>query len=427
MKHLVQPGANLKLLPFMVISLFIISSCNRSQLNWYKGNIHTHSFWSDGDDFPERVSRWYHDNNYDFLAITDHNTILEGERWREFPKNHATLKKYLEEYGEDWVELRLHEEKEGVVNVRLKTLDEFRSLYEKPEDFLLIMGNEISNPHAVHLLALHQYDIIPAIKGTVEERERMIRETANNLQSFREESGKNVFPVLAHPNFTWAITAEMMINVPELRYFEVYNGHPRVHNDGDELRASTETIWDIVLTTRLTRGTGEILYGVATDDAHTYHGGNVGPGKGWIMVRSEKLTPDALLDAIDEGNFYASTGIIINDIKFNGRKLDIEIMPQDGIEYTTEFVGSLKGTDISGKVTTDLEGNKIANTTQTYSNEIGKVLATSTSLNPTYTLSGDELYVRARISSSADHIDPNSGTILGKQKAWVQPVIPLEK
>jgi hypothetical protein len=90
-------------------------------------------------------------------------------------------------------------------------------------------------------------------RGNIDERERLIRETVENLKAYREETGRNVHPVLAHPNFTWAITAEMMLNVPELRFFEVYNGHPQVHNEGDDFRAGTERIWDIVLSHRLTK------------------------------------------------------------------------------------------------------------------------------------------------------------------------------
>jgi hypothetical protein len=412
---------------FTLPILLLPGSCTRTEPVWLKGNMHTHTFWSDGDDFPESVVQWYKENGYDFLALTDHNVILEGERWRNFPHDHAALSKYLETYGEEWVEMHVHPDEEGVHRVRLKTLEEFRSNYEEPGKFLLIMGNEISNPHAVHLLAFHQDRIIPAIQGEIDERERMIRETVENLKAYREETGRNVHPVLAHPNFTWAITAEMMLNVPELRFFEVYNGHPQVHNDGDEFRAGTERIWDIVLSNRLTKGEGEILYGLATDDAHTYHGGTVGPGKGWVMVRSGELAPEAILDAIDKGDFYASTGVNLKDIRFNGRKLNIEIEPQEGVEYTTEFIGTLKGTELTGTVTTDQEENEINNTTMTYSSEVGKVLSTSNSLNSSYTFSGNELYVRARITSTADHVDPNSKNQLGKQKAWVQPYIQKQK
>src|SRR5262245_24226725 len=35
---------------------------------YWKGNLHTHSLWSDGDDFPEMIGDWYKKNGYDFLA-----------------------------------------------------------------------------------------------------------------------------------------------------------------------------------------------------------------------------------------------------------------------------------------------------------------------------------------------------------------------
>lgn len=387
--------------------------------------MHTHTFWSDGDDFPESVTQWYKENGYDFLALTDHNVILEGERWRSFPENQHALQHYIEEYGSDWVEVEPDTSEEGVQKVRLKTLEEFRSMYEEPGEFLIVMGNEISNPHAVHLLAFHQHSVIPAVEGTAEEREKMIGETVDNVAKYRAETGINTWPVLAHPNFTWAITAEMMLNTPDLRFFEVYNGHPRVNNDGDEFRVNTEMIWDIVLANRLAENNGEILYGLATDDAHNYHGGGAGPGKGWVMVRSDELNPEAILDALDKGDFYSSTGVVLNDIQFDGETLEVEIQPEEGVEYETEFIGTRRGFDTESVPTTDTEGNEIENTTRTYSEEIGEVLSSSRSTTSSYTLTGDELYVRVRITSSAGQVDPVSEKQLGKkQKAWVQPHVP---
>jgi hypothetical protein len=397
------------------------SSCNNQEAQWLRGNMHTHTFWSDGNDFPEIVTKWYKENGYDFLVLTDHNNIHEGERWRDFAKDNPTLLKYAETFGADWVEMQPDENNENLKKVRLKTFGEYRSMFEEPGKFLLMMGNEISNPHAVHLLAFHQDRVIQVSQKSVGERDVMIRETVDRVGEFRQQSGVNTWPVLAHPNFTWAITAEMILNNPGLRFFEVYNGHPRVNNDGDEFRAGTERIWDIVLANRLSDNSGEILYGLATDDAHQYHGGDVGPGKGWVMVRSKMLSPEAILDAIDRGNFYSSTGVTLKKISFNGKSLKIEIEPREGVEYITEFIGTPRGFDPSCMPTADAAGNEIDNTTRTYSKDIGQVLATSRSLTPSYTFSGDELYVRARITSTADQIDPLSGANLGKQKAWVQP------
>jgi hypothetical protein len=407
---------------FLVITTILVSSCKPDN-RWVKGNMHTHTLWSDGDDFPESVTEWYKNKGYDFLVLTDHNVILEGERWRSMPADNPALLKYIKNFGEEWVDMKPDDSKDGNRQVRLKTLDEFRAKYEEPEKFLVIMGNEISNPHAVHMVAAHQDRILPSAEGTIDERGKMIGEVIASVDEYREQSGRNIHPILAHPNFMWAITAEMMLENPSLRFFEVYNGHPYVNNEGDEFRAGTDRIWDIVLANRLSSRVGEVIYGVATDDAHNYHGGIVGPGKGWVMVNSKKLTPESILDAIDKGNFYATTGVVINDIQFKRDVLKIEIKPEEGVKYLTEFIGTRKGFDTSSFPTVDSAGIIIENTTRSYSDQIGEVFARSEDNNPSYSFKGDELYVRVRITADADQVDPTTGKVLGKQKAWVQPQI----
>jgi len=43
--------------------------------SWYKGNLHSHTTNSDGDEHPTRIWSWYRKKGYNFLAITDHNVI----------------------------------------------------------------------------------------------------------------------------------------------------------------------------------------------------------------------------------------------------------------------------------------------------------------------------------------------------------------
>src|SRR5258705_10448548 len=86
----------------------------RNGPQYWKGNLHTHSFWSDGDDFPEMIADWYKRNNYHFLALTDHNVLSEGQRWvdvsERMTKSQA-LKKYRARFGDSWVETRTAREK----------------------------------------------------------------------------------------------------------------------------------------------------------------------------------------------------------------------------------------------------------------------------------------------------------------------------
>ena len=56
---------------------------------WFKGNIHTHTNESDGDEDPYKVVSWYRRHGYDFLVLSDHNhlTLLDyGGGRRRFRK-----------------------------------------------------------------------------------------------------------------------------------------------------------------------------------------------------------------------------------------------------------------------------------------------------------------------------------------------------
>ena len=54
---------------FVVVSVLASCCCSTrsedfelkptSDLRWYRGNMHTHSLWSDGDDYPEMIADWY--------------------------------------------------------------------------------------------------------------------------------------------------------------------------------------------------------------------------------------------------------------------------------------------------------------------------------------------------------------------------------
>lgn len=58
-----------------------LHGANPAAPRWWKGNLHTHTLWSDGDDFPEVVAAWYRDRGYHFLALSEHNRMAMGERW----------------------------------------------------------------------------------------------------------------------------------------------------------------------------------------------------------------------------------------------------------------------------------------------------------------------------------------------------------
>ena len=107
---------------------------------WWKGNLHTHTLWSDGDDFPEMSADWYRERGYNFLALTDHNVLSQGTRWMSVEKiaergGTTALDEYIARFGKDWVETR-GEAGAASYEVRLKPFDEYRYLVERHDEFI---------------------------------------------------------------------------------------------------------------------------------------------------------------------------------------------------------------------------------------------------------------------------------------------------
>ena len=401
------------------------------ELNWYRGNLHTHSLWSDGNDFPEMITKWYVDKGYHFLALTDHNILSRGDRWMprttiEERAGDAALKNYLAEFGEDWVETRVRKKEiESIAEVRLRGLDEFRSRFESPGKFLMIESEEISDRAdgvPIHMNAMNLKALISPLGGKT-----TVEAINNNLRAAEEQAKKNGEPILVHlnhPNFGWAVTAEEMARVTNERFFEVYNGHPSINHLGDETRPGVEKMWDIANTIRIGELNAKPMLGLATDDSHHYHGQpkkDAITGRGWIMVHSKSLDAVSLIDAMNAGDFYSSSGVEFESIQFDaeGKSLELTIKAQPGVTFTTDFIGTKRGYDKTS--TAQLDANrKPIRSTRVYSKDVGQVFATSQSLTPKYELEGDELFVRAVVTSSRAH--PRASFKGQKEQAWTQPV-----
>ena len=390
---------------------------------WQKGNIHTHTFWSDGNDFPEMIASWYKQKGYDFLALTDHNILSKGEKWMPVAQLKSrggadVIDKYLKAYGDEWVVTRGEAEKQ---EIRLRTLEEFRKGLEQDEEFLLIQSEEISDRSQgvpVHMNATNIQEVIAPLGGATV-REAM----TNNLRAVAEQArrtGKPIVLHLNHPNFGYAVTAEDLAAVVQERFVEIYNGHPGVNVLGDDDHASVEKIWDIANTIRLVQLAAPPLFGIGTDDSHHYHGrGTSRPGRSWIMVRCDDLEADAITTKISQGDFYSSSGVTLKDVVYNAKKqqLALTVDAEEGVSYTTRFIGTRKTVDLSSKQKKAANGKLV---TRIYSDDVGAVLATVKGTNPVYKFTGDELYVRAVVTSTKAHVDPTLPN--QTEQAWTQPV-----
>ena len=394
-------------------------------LKWYRGNLHTHSNWSDGDDYLESIALWYIEHGYDFLAFTDHNLLANKERWvdvKDVRGGQTSFEKRKTRFPDGWVEERTTD---GKLETRLKRFDEVYARFNQKDKFLLIQGEEISDrfEHApIHLNANNLVEAIPPMGGT--SVSEVIQNNVDALIAQRERTGRRMMIHLNHPNFGWGITAEDLAPIRGESFFEVYNGHPHVNNSGDQIHASTERMWDIINAMRLTEFDLPLLYGLATDDGHNYHSipsRSSEPGRGWIVVLSDQLEPEALIRAMEAGRFYASSGVTLDKVVVTQTGIEITVHPDPNAVYTIDFIGTRKGFDPTSEPIENPR-DKTQPVTRKYSDQIGMHLKTEVGFSANYRFTGDELFVRARVTSSRLH--PNPSEIGERERAWIQPVRP---
>ncbi|MUP44324.1 histidinol-phosphatase [Gramella sp. BOM4] len=384
----------------LAILLFLVAFTSESQENkWYKGNLHTHSYWSDGDEFPEMIMKWYKNKGYDFVAVSDHNIIAEGEKWKKISKDslyQQAFKNYVAEYGENWVNYKNDEEG---LQVQLKTLEEFRPLFEEPEKFMILKAEEVTSyldGKAVHMGAINVQELIEPREGNT-----IAELIQNNLDAIKEQSeatGEPMLQHLNHPNFTYAIKAEDIIQLDGERFFEVFNGHPYVNNYGDSIHDSTEIMWDQVNIAYHAEGK-PLLLGIATDDSHHYHKFGAkwsNAGRGWVEVRATELTPSGIINAMEAGDFYATTGLELSELDFDGSKISLKIKAEENVNYEIQFIGVQKGSTKS------------------------EILKTLKGTEASYEIPENVLFARAKIIS--DKLKKNPYKEGDTEVAWTQPV-----
>jgi hypothetical protein len=241
--------------------------------------------------------------------------------------------------------------------------------------FILIPGEEVTTSFErkpVHVNGLNIPHVIePRTDST------LVGTIQKNIDAVREVDG---VPHVNHPNFGWAMDHHVLAQVRNDRLLEIFNGHPQVHNEGGGDAPGLEEIWDQLLTG------GKRIYGIAVDDAHHFTGefsrARANPGRGWVVVRADRLEAREILRRMEAGEFYATTGVELDDLVITTSTIEIRIRQHQNFKYTTEFIGP------------------------------GGRILESTGANPAvYTLRArDGGYVRARVTDS------------GGAVAWLQPV-----
>lgn len=282
-------------------------------------------------DQKDGITKWYRGNTHTHAQFSDENDSNDV----------PVIAGWYKDAGYDF--LLLSEHNDHVAGKEIFCHDEAAS----PPDFIMLCGLELSNSRHHTALGI----------------DRFIGDETSLQDGVTKIIASGGVPILNHPQDP-VITTKTFLETEGLNHLEIFNG------GRPQDTPATEILWDSVLSSPA----GRLVYAVASDDNH-YKKENA--GRGWIMVKSAHLTKEEIRDNIRKGNFYASTGIILNDYRSDKKTITIDSKNGTTIIFTGLY----------GRLLKKVEGNKA-----------------------TYSIAGDEGYIRAKIENEE-----------GKA-AWTQPV-----
>lgn len=249
----------------------VFSNPFKAEGRWFKGNIHAHTLNSDGELSPEQLTERYREGGYDFLSITDHGKLTDGQE--------------------------------------LST-----------PSFLLIPGEEVCVGSSETGRYFHVVGVGIRKEIPVEDLDREV--TPQMAIDLIQELGGEA--IVAHPYWS-------CLNHSDLVGLRGYLGL-EVYNTSCELaigKGLSSVHWDGLLARNLRP------LGFAVDDAHSRERPYLPSDScgAWINVKADRLTLESIMDGIRLGLFYSSTGPEIRDIEIKDGEIMVSSSPVRSIAF----------------------------------------------------------------------------------------------
>lgn len=406
-------------------------------MTWKKGALHTHTLWSDGRSLPEVVLKTYRDEGYDFVCLSDHNIFQSDDNmWLPVAGTEGGWPPDLS--AEEFLRSKnllpgsvIEKRRSFKTFVRLKTFDELKREFEIPDEFLVIPGDEVTivgnsaekeRTFHLHVNFFNSRENFPVPTGV--NSMELLRKV---LENYRVLGAKNAFCMLNHPFWrAWDADPELLIDFPEIHLFEICNSGSS--DIPDNWICPREKYWDFVLAHRLING-DDLVYGTATDDAHFYNEERrTTPGAcgtGWVMVECDgEFSAPTLTSSVLRGKFYSSCGVELEYYGFDAasRTMEVKVKAEPGVNYRIDFITTKRDFDKSIEIRQFVsEDKRFTRDFPVIRDDIGSVVKSVEGTSAVYSMTEDDLYVRALITSDQPGIIKNN-FYPEFRCAWVQPV-----
>lgn len=266
----------------------------------YKANLHCHSTLSDGKLSPEELKKAYKEKGYSILAITDHERTC----------NHSALcdENFLTVTG---YEAYIRPGKDAVFNVFNREIH--LNLFAKKRENIGLV-----NPNSIYL---KYYKKCPEVLSATPKygSDRPREYTVEYLNEYIDVANKNGYLVaLNHPVWSFE-NQDFLLKLNGLFSMEMFNYGSYLDGNFEYNSA----LYDTFLRN------GKRLFCHSADDNHNrypFNTPNCDSFGGFTMINTKdnKLTYEAVIEALQNGDFYSSTGPIIKSLEIKDGVAKIE-------------------------------------------------------------------------------------------------------
>ena len=251
---------------------------------YFKTNLHTHSTISDGRLPPEEVQAYYKERGYSILSLTDHNVVVDHSALNDEDFLMLTGAEY--NVNDDSLPISHH-----------KTYH-LNFIAKKPDILWQPFHPATEREDVKALLAKTENEAMPRVYDI---------DAVNAMIAKANEKGHLVIynhPVWSLQDYTDYAGLKGVWGLEICNYGSIRAGFVDDHN-GLILRDMMNL-------------TGSIMP-VCADDAH----GTSSMCGAWNMIGAEELTYDSVIEAMEKGNLYASTGPEIYELSITGNILKV--------------------------------------------------------------------------------------------------------
>ena len=266
------------------------------QGEFYKANLHAHTIQSDGQNTPEEVKDIFKSKGYSVVAYTDHNVFLDRSNLCDetfIALNGVELDINGRDFGSGWLIMETCH-----INFIAKSQDNLKFPYYNEKYFYA---------NASKYSSLMKKD-----ESTYNYERVYTPQCISEMLLGGQQRG--FYTVYNHP--TGSLERYPIYSKYEnMNAMEIYNG----------VWSNDTHVYDDMISL------GKKIHCVGGDDSHSLDGS----GFSWTMIKAERLGYREIMQALEDGNFYASQGPSIYELYVEDGVINIKTSDAQAIFFST--------------------------------------------------------------------------------------------